>query len=433
MDVPLLSQLAWPIALFFITLFIRAVFAFLETSITAMRLYKLKKLAKTTPRHYEHLFQVLEKNPHYVMITTLVASSIADVTCAALATYIAETIFAHFHLSSGLGFSLGVGIASIAIIVFGEIIPKNLAKGKSETIFRSMLWLINLVYFCLYPLVRVLIRFSNAIIYKITGSRAFEKSGEWVSSEQEIQFLIGYIHGKGLMEPEKSEMLQNIFELGHTPVKEIMVPKTNIVSINVDTSIDKALKVFGKHHFTRLPVYQDKEDNVIGMVHQKDIFLMLSKDEKKSLRDILRVIMFVPETLKISQLLREFRHKHEHIAMVLNEYGSVTGLITLEDVLEEIVGEISDEHELETKKIVPLQDGGWLVDSSIPLEDLGEFLDITFETDDSITLGGFVTEKLQHVPQKGERVLYKNYYFQIQKASSKRVGQVLIFQKKTVE
>lgn len=431
MELPPLSSLTTPFIFFLISLTIRAVFAFLETSITALRLFKVKELAQTTGR-YEALFQTLEKNPHRVLVTILIASSFADVTTAALATYIMETIFAHLHFSSGVGFSCGIGVASIAIIVFGEIIPKNLAKGRGERILRSMFWLINIVYYTLYPLVSVLIRFSDFVIYRFGDKEMFETSGEAVASEREIRFLIDYIHDKGLMEPEKTEMLRNIFELGQTPIDKIMVPAPDIVSVNVNTEISDVLHIFARYHFTRLPVYQDSIDNVIGMIHQKDVFVMLSHHENKPLKDLVRPIMFVPESMKVNQLLREFRHQHMHIAIVLNEHGIVTGLITLEDVLEEIVGEISDEHEPILEKIIPLQNGGWLVDASIPLEELETFLDITFQTEDSVTLAGFLTERLQHMPKKGERILYKNYYFQIQKASPKRVRQVLVFAAKDI-
>jgi len=430
MDPHLISQLTNPTIVFFIALFIRAIFSFLETSITALRLFKLKELARTTNR-YTMLFQTLEKSPHRVLITILIANSVADVTTAALATHIMETIFTHIGFSSGLGFIFGIAVASIGIIIFGEILPKSFAKGRGEQIFKAMLWLTNALFYALYPLVTILIRFSNYFIYKVGGKHALEKSTQWISSEREIQFLIDYIHEKGILELEKTEMLQNIFELGHTPVKEIMVPTTDIISIAVKTPIKDTLEVFAKHQFTRLPIYQNKIDNIIGMVHQKDIFVMLSQHEEKLLEELIRPIMFVPESMKVNQLLREFRQKQMHIAIVINEHGIVTGLITLEDVLEEIVGEISDEHEPTTEKIVPLQQGGWLVDATVTLEDLGEFLGMIFDAEDSVTLGGFLTEFLQHLPKKGERIAYKKYYFQIQKASPRRVRQVLIFEKKT--
>ncbi len=430
MEVPLFTQLYPSLILFFISLFVRAVFAFIETSITALRLFKLKELAKTVGQRYDTLFQALEKTPDRVLITILVVSSFSDVLCAALATNITETAFEYLNLSSSLGFSLGVGIAGIMIILFGEILPKNLARGRGERLFGSLMWLINLVYYALYIPVTVLIRFSNSVLNRFGKKEDQESVTEWVSSEREIRFLIDYIHAKGILDKEKTEMLRNIFDLSRIPVKDIMVPAPDVISIDVATPIDKVLEIFSKHQFTRLPVYENKSDNFIGMVHQKDIFVMLSHKQDKPLKTLVRPILFIPESVKINQLLREFREQHMHIAIVLNEHGIVTGLITLEDVLEEIVGEISDEHELSADKVLALQQGGWLVDASIPLEDLSEAINISFETEDCITLGGFLTEKLQHLPKKGERVHYKNLYFQIQKASPKRVKQVLIFKEK---
>lgn len=425
-------SLTWPIIFFFIGLSLRALFSFLETSITALRLYKLKELAKNYSR-YEGLFQSLETNPHRVLITILICNSLADVTTASLATNIMENFFKRFNLSGGLGFSMGIAVATIAILIFGEIIPKNLAKGRSEKLFTSTLWLVNVIFYLFYPVVTFINRFTTFVVSKIGGQPDSHTASEWISSEREIQFLIDYIHSKGLIEEEKNEMLQNIFELGKTPVKEIMVPTTDIVMVTSDATVKDSLAIFADHPFTRLPVYEKKTDNIIGMVHLKDIFMILTKNENKAdktVQEILRPILFVPESIKVNQLLREFRLKHMHIGMVINEHGSITGLITLEDVLEQIVGELRDELEPQTEDIVPLKQGGWLIDASIPLEDVTSLLKITFETEGSVTLGGFLTEQLQHLPKKGERLLYKGFYFQVQKASVKRVLQVLVFEDK---
>ena len=424
---PLSQNLTNAGILFVVALLIRALFSFLETCITALRLFKLKQLAQTTKR-YTTIFQALEKHPQRVLITILVANSLADVTTAALATYIMENIFAYLNFSGGLGFSFGIIIATIAIVIFGEIIPKNLAKRRGEYLFASTLWIINAVYVVLYPLVTLLIRFSNFVL-RIVGGKSSEGQ-DWVTSESEIRFLINYIRQKGLIEHEKSKMLQNIFQLGLTHVKEIMVPAIDVTSVDINASVQDTLQIFVKHNFTRLPVYEDSYENIVGMVHLKDVFILLSQHEDKPLKDIIRPILFVPESMKINQLLKTFREQHKHMAMVLNEHGSLIGLITLEDILEEIVGEISDEHEPHSEKIIPLKDGGWLVDASMPLEDVSDLLDIYFDTNTVYTLGGFIAEQLQHLPKKGERVLYKNYYFQVQKASPKRVLQVLIFKEK---
>jgi putative hemolysin len=209
-----------------------------------------------------------------------------------------------------------------------------------------------------------------------------------------------------------------------------MVPEADVVTLNVSSSLNDALEMFSKYHFSRLPVYEHKADNIIGMVHQKDVFLLLSKGEKKELKDLVRPISFVPESMKVNQLLRQFKQQRRHIAMVLNEYGGIIGLVTLEDAIEEIVGDISDEHESVAEHIVPLERGGWLVYAGVDIDELELLLNIRFETEDAVTLGGFLMEKLQHLPKKGERLKYKQHIFQIQKSTEKRIVQVLIFKEK---
>jgi len=429
MDAVAQSSLLLPTVAFVVSLAFTALFSFLETSITALRLFKLKEIAQKSSLRYKYFFQTLETAPQRVLGTILIANSLANVTSASLITNVMENLFARLHWSSGLGFSIGIGVATAAILIFGEILPKNIAKSHSDRYFKSSLWISNFTFRLFEPVATFLTHISDFILAKVVKPGEMEPA-EWVS-EKEIQFLIDHISQKGLMETEKTEMLHNIFELGHTPIKEIMVPATDIISVDVNTTINQVLEVFAKYHFTRLPVYKDTVDNIIGIVHLKDIFLMMIKHIEKPLNELLRPILFVPETLKVNQLLSELRQQHVHMAIVLNEYGIVTGLITLENVLEEIVGEISDEHEKAAEKYVALKQGGWLINGSMPLEDVSELVGIEFETESALTLGGFLTEKLQHVPKKGERILYKDYYFQIQEASLKRVLRVLVFKEKT--
>lgn len=417
------------ILFFGITLVACAIFSFLETSITSLRLFKLKEIARTR-KNYKRLLNLLEHSPDKILITILIANNLADVTAAMISSQIMETISVKLNIAGSLGFSLGIGLTTAAILIFGEIIPKNIAKVHGDKLFGSTLWLTNLVYYLLYPFVHLLVKLSNFFVRRI-GTKA--DIGESIASETEIKFLIDYINEKGLMEREKTIMLKSIFELGTTPVKEIMVPETEMISISAQTGLKEALQLFSKHPFSRLPVYENEPDNIIGMLHQKDLFLMLLRNEERPLKDIIRPIMFIPETVKVNQLLREFREQRMHIAIVINEYGGIAGLVTLEDVLEEIVGEISDEYESVAPKVVSLKPGSWLVDASINLEELSSLLNITFDTDSAITLGGFLTEQLQHLPKKGEQLHYKSYTFKIQKAGVKKVLQVLIFEKEPPE
>jgi putative hemolysin len=413
-----LSELITPGILLCFALVVRATLSFLETSITALRLFRLKELSHTTTQ-YHSLLQTLEQTPQRVLVTIIVANSFVDVTAASLATFIMGKIFAHFGFSGSLGFTVGIAFATMGIVVFGEILPKSFAKVRSETAFKSMLWLINGVYFALYPFVFILVRFSDFVMYKIGGKEALE--AQWVSSEREIQFLINYIHEQGLLELEKREMLQNIFELGNTPAKEVMIPSTKIISIDVNTPLERTFEFFSKHPYTRIPAFLDTSENIVGMIHQKDLFIMSSKGEKKPLKALVRPIMFVPESIKVNQLLGKFREKQMHIAIVINEHGIITGLVTLEDIIEEIVGEISDEHEPSIGKIMPLQKDEWLVDATIPLDDLGKFLGIIFEAEDSVSLAGFLAEYLHRIPRANEQIIYKRFIFQVQKATPLRV------------
>jgi len=410
--------------LFVITIMFCALFSFLETSITALRLFKLKELAQKSGARYRNFLATLENEPQRVLITTLIAHNIADVTAIALITALIEKTFLRMHWPTGVGFSVGIVIATIAILVFGEIVPKVIAKSAGERYLRTTIWLSNITFRLLDPVATVLRGMSDWLLLWL-GKPEHEGGAEWVS-EKEIQFLIEHISKKGLMEIEKTVMLQNIFELGKTPIKDIMVPGPDIVTVEVSTSINETLQLFAERHFTRLPVYEQSKENIIGIVHLKDLLMMISKKEDKKLREIVRPILFVPESLKVNQLLRELRQQHVHMAIVLNEHGMLTGLITLEDVLEEIVGEISDEHELVTEHYVALKQGGWLIDASMPLDEVATVIGIDFEAEEAITLGGFLTEKLQHLPKKGERILYKNYYFQVQEASPRRVLRIVV-------
>ncbi len=420
------SLLSMQLVYFLIALFFCALFSFLETAVTALRLFNLNEIAKST-RGYTNLLTVLEKEPQRVLISILIANSIADVTSAALITRMMEDFFKSLQLSEGLGFSLGIAIATATTLLVGEVIPKNVAQAHGPQLFKSTLWLTNITFYVMSPLVNILSKISNFIVSLVKNNTDQEDSTETYTSEKEIQFLIDYINKKGMMDTDKTQMLHSIFDLGHTTVKEIMVPETDIVTVSVSSSLEEALNLFSRYHFSRLPVYEGQDDNIIGMVHQKDAYLVLLKNEKKTLQELVRPILFVPESMKVNQLLRQFKQQRHHIAMVLNEYGGIIGLVTLEDAIEEIVGEINDEHESVPEAIVTLEQGGWLVSASVDLDELEKLLNVRFECEDAVTLGGFVSEKLQRLPKKGERLSYKGYVFQIQKSSEKRIFQVLIF------
>jgi CBS domain containing-hemolysin-like protein len=277
----------------------------------------------------------------------------------------------------------------------------------------------------LSPFVTLLIRFTNGIISLFGGPRS-DKTHE-MPTEKEIKFLINYIDEYGLMESEKTSMLQSIFELGTTPVKDIMAPAPSIIRIEAKKTVADAYDMFIEHQFTRLPVYKGNQENIVGMLHLKDIIAYVKEHDDHPISTHIRPILFIPESMKINQLLKEFRSQGMHIAIVINEHGSITGLATLEDVLEKIVGDIKDEYESTTKEIISLDDNSWLVDARIELDEVEKLLETSIECESGITLGGFLIEQFQHLPKKGERLSYKTFTFQVQQATKKQILQVLIF------
>ena len=417
------------IIIFVIGLSCCALFSFLETSITALRLFKLKELAARSGK-YQALFKSLEQNPNQLLNSIIIANNLADVTAATTGTLVFDRLFS--SLPNSIGFTISICITTAALLIVGEIIPKNIAKTQGEKLFTSTLWIANIFFYALYPFVTLLIKFADYVTYKLSGGKEAD-SGEYITSEKEVQFLINYIREKGLMESEKTAMLQSIFKLGTTPIKEIMVPSTLMVSINAETSIEEAFQLFKQYQFSRFPVYDGTFDNIIGMLHFKDLIPLIENKEHSTLRDILRPILFIPERVKVNQLLKEFKEQHMHIAIVINEFGAIVGLATLEDVLEEIVGEIRDEYEAVTEKVAPLKSGSWLADASVELDQLEQVLNINFDREDAVTLAGFLTEKMHHLPKTGEHVEYEGYIFQVTQASAKKVIQVLIMDADTVD
>jgi len=408
------------IFLFCVALLFAALFAFLETSFTALRLFKLKELESAVSK-YKLLFNMWETNPQRVLITILIANNFAHVSSSVLIAEIMQKAFGDY------GLAFGVASATVLILIFGEIIPKSFAKSHHEKLFIRSLCLVNFLFRAFYPIVSFLLKISDFFSHKF-GVPLHEKVSE--VSEKEIEFLIDYSDEKGLMEAEKTEMLQNIFDLGQTPVNKVMVPKTDMVLLNSTSDLESALKSLTRHRYSRLPLYEGKEDNIIGFLYHKDIFDLVHKKQRKPLKELVRPVLFVPETKKCNQLLSDFLKKRMHMAIVIDEYGSVVGLATLEDILEEIVGEIRDEHERIRNEIVNVEDGGWLIEAGVGLDKLEDLLGIEFPPHASVTLAGFLSEQLQHLPRKGERLFYEGYCFQVQQASPRRVFQVLVFKEK---
>jgi putative hemolysin len=418
-----MQKMLFDVAIFLFALALCALLAFMETSITAIRLFKVKQLERDHEK-YKTFFHTLEYHPKDVLMSVLIATNMLCITTAVLLQNIIEAVFADFDLPQGLGFTIGIATGTIVVSLIGEIIPKSIAQSKVSGL-SSLLWLANSIFYLMRPISRPLLSIARYFSKTSDDENQCE-----IVSEQEIQFLINYIEKKGLMEQDKTSMLQNIFRMENTHVKEILIPNSNVTSIDIESDSNVLMQLFKTYQYSRYPVFQENPENIVGILYLKDIFVQLHENPGVcKLKDLVKPIIFVPDSLKVSQLLKEFKQQQIHMAMVLDEYGSIIGLVTLEDALEEIVGDITDEHnpDAHMRKITVLEpDVEWSVDATVDLDRLEDILQIDFHVETAVTLGGFLTEHSQRLLKVGENFFYKGFCFTIMQANEKRVFHVHI-------
>lgn len=395
--------------------------SFLETTVTILRPYQLKALRQEVGG-YTKLFDVWAEHPQRLLMAILIVNSFIDVVAVMCIGKMFGELFGTF------GEILALPVCTLLNIILTNLLPKTYGRIHYEKGIRSVVWLASLIIQLLQPLVTVLQALVNNFFAllgnDVTGSHD-------VFTEDELEYLIQQSDASGVIDSEKSEMLQNVFGLGEILVEKVMVPKSDMILLDVNVSIQDAIELMRNHRYSRVPIYDGKEDNIVGIIYHKDLFDHYSQQSDKLLKELVRPVLFAPQTKRVSQLLNEFLKKRMHMAIVIDEFGNVIGLVTLEDLIEEIVGEISDEHEKIHTGIIPLEQGGWLVNASIMLDKLEEFLAITFDVEESLTLAGFLAEKFEYLPQNGEKLLYRGYIFTVQQATDKRIFQVLIAHEKT--
>lgn len=308
-------------------------------------------------------------------------------------------------------------------LVFGELVPKSLALRFSERIAILVARPIDFLSRLTSYLVKILTASSNAVLWLFGGKDA---GGASFISEEEVKSLIREGAAKGIFDETEKELIHSVFEFVDTPVKAVMVPRTEIHAVDIKMPPDEILKSFAESGFSRIPVYEGEMDRVIGILYNKDILRALQEKGEFRAPDLLHPPFFVPSTLPISQLLRELQRRRSAIAMVVNEFGEVEGLATLEDLLEEIVGEIRDESDREERGPVErLPDGSMVIQGSALLKDLKSDYGLPFEESaDYLTLAGFVLAKLRRIPRGGERVEHEGYRLTIVDMEGRRIVKI---------
>jgi gliding motility-associated protein GldE len=404
--------------IFFILLSLSALFSASETAFTALNKARVRKL-KDAKVKGSALVEKLIEDPQRLLSTLLLGNNLVNVLIASLATKLATDYFGN----AGIG--IATGTATFFIIIFGEITPKNYAVRHAERVALFAAPLIAGLSYILYPLARILVILSNGIL-KIFGLEIIK--GQPFLTPEEIKAIVAIGEEEGVLEEEERKMIHSILEFGDTIVKEIMVPRTEIVALPETATIKDALEVALKEGYSRIPVYSGNVDNIVGILYIKDLIAFLKRGKLDlKIKEIMRQPFFVPETKRVDDLLREFQKNKTHMAIVLDEYGGTAGLVTLEDVLEEIVGEIFDEYDFkEEARLEQVAVNEWIADGKLDIDAIEEYFGIEITEEETETLGGFVSSLLGHVPSVGEKCVFDGLELEVISVANRRVDKVKI-------
>ena len=402
------------IIIFIFLLILSAFFSGTETAY-----FHIRKHRKETP---EKIKSVLD-SPQHLLVSLLTGNTIVNVSIASLAAYITAGFADDYTWSKSTLILMEVLVVSVVVLIFGEILPKMIAIKYSKEYALKMYTPLKIMMFILSPIAQGFNAITNVVIKIIP----FRKE-KIFDSEEELKILAELGEEEGTLQEEESDMIQSIFDFKEKTVGEIITPRVDIVSLKSDESIDKAMDIIGERQFSKIPIYKDTIDNIKGILYAKDIipYLMGSRPNV-NLQTLARQPFFVPETKPIDDLMEEFKLRKTSIAIVVDEWGGTEGLVTLEDVVEEVMGEIRDPYDQEESNVLKQSDGSFIVDGSITIYDLEEETDIEFPEDrDYDTLGGFILDILTDIPQTGEQVEFNDMVFTVQTVENNRIGKIKI-------
>jgi len=406
-------------------LFLSAFFSGTEIAFMELNKFRIKNLVDKNPKTKKLLFWL--KNPHKVLTVIAICNNFVNIAASAIATSIAITIATKHGIANNVGVGISVGIMTFLILVFGEITPKNFAKNNYETLALFAITPIKILTKILMPVAKTLLFITKIIIRMFGGQIEKEPS---ILTGEEIKSLISVGEEEGAIEEEEKEMINSIFEFGDTIVREVMVPRTDIQSIDANENISEVIKTIVETHHSRIPIYEENIDNIIGILYVKDLvsrWEAYKQGENIVLKDLIRTPYFVPETNKAKDLFAQFKKKKNHMAIVVDEYGGTAGLVTIEDVIEEILGEIEDEYDREDDQFQPLGNGITLIDGRTNIDTVNEELDIQIpQGDDYDSIAGFIVNILGRVPKTGEIVNYKNLKIVIAEADLRHISKIKI-------
>ena len=380
------------IILLFISLFLSGFFSSSEVALISITRAKVHALLNQGRKGAKAL-DALKRSTDRIELTTLIGNTVANVAVAVLATAIAIGTYGN------AGIVMAFGVTVLLILMFGEIGPKMYASRHTEDLALRVARPILYLSTVLYPVLWVSDRIKQQFAFR-------PGVAEPVVTEEEIKEWIDVGEEEGTIEEQERDMLYSVLRFGDTTVREVMTPRIDVVMIEDASTIENALSIFNETGFSRIPVYHEQIDNVVGLLNVKDVFSAVFRQQTSAtLGNLMYEPYFIPESKKIDELLKELQVKKQHMAVVLDEYGSFAGIVTVEDMLEELVGEIMDEFDEEDPEVQQIEDGVYLVDARTWVEHINDDLELSLPLTDAYeSIGGLVIERLGHIPRRGEVV-----------------------------
>lgn len=393
---------------------VSAFLASTETAYSCANRIKLRTLSTNGNQRAKRVLVLAEENYDKFITTILVGNNIVNILATTL-----STIFFAMVITSGVDPNLiSTIVMTLGILIFGEITPKLIAKIAPEKTAMAFYPVIIVFYYALYPLTLL---FSG---WKWLVCKVFRTKGDDIVTEDEVMTLVEEAEEDGTLREDETELIRSVIEFDDLEVGDIIVPRVNIVAVDINSSMDEIRKVFEKEGYSRIPVYKDTIDTIVGTIHEKDFFNAYLKG-KKSIEGIMQNAFYTTEHAKISILLRQLQKKKVHIAVVLDEYGGTLGMITFEDILEELVGEIWDEHDEEVSYLRAIDENVYLVDGNALLSDTFEYFKLDGDDEfEANTVSGWAIETLGEIPTAGRSFDYKNIHVEVTKSTVKRILQL---------
>ncbi len=409
---------AWQIISLVILLMVSAFFSASETALMSLSKIRLRHMVESQTKGAE-LIDKLLKNPSKLLGAILLGNNISNIGASALATSLAINNLGN----SGSGVAIATVAMTILVLIFAEITPKSLAAQNSEKVCLKVAGPINLITFILNPIITVLIYITNTII-KIFGGQ-INKAKPFIT-EEELKTMVSVSHEEGVLEGEEKQMIYNVFEFGDSQAKDVMTPRTDMIVASITSTYQELINIFREEQFSRLPIFEETVDNIIGVLYIKDLIFFEDGKEEFSIEKHMRVPYFTYEFKSTVDLFADMRAKRVPIAILLDEYGGTSGIVTIEDLVEEIVGDLEDEYDDDEDKIEVIKEDEYIVVGDTKISMVNEMIGLNIESEDFDSIGGFVTGLHGRLPKTGETINYNDTKFIIQSTSRNRIVKMKI-------